>query len=116
MGREVSFERGVEQKSQRHARSTPAEKAFSRAEDRTTTRTELSSEIRSKAVPYSRQNLFRPGQSPSLDQSIAPITTHCSLNAFTGVLNEEQGGGHSALAIRGSVTREGEMKFMDLLS
>ena len=60
----------------KHARSTPAENVFSRAEDSTTTRTVLSSEIRSNAAPYSRQNLIRiygmcspQGQSPSLDQS-----------------------------------------------
>ena len=42
-----------------YARSTPAENAFSRAEERTTTRTVESSAIRSKAAPYSRQNLCK---------------------------------------------------------
>ena len=40
-----------------YARSMPAEKTFSLAEDRTTTRTVGSSAIQSNAAPYSRQNL-----------------------------------------------------------
>ena len=42
----------------RNARSTPAENAFSRAEETTMTRTVGSSAIRSNAAPYSRQYLF----------------------------------------------------------
>ena len=66
-----------------YARSTPAENAFSRAEERTTTRTVESSAIRSKAAPYSRQNLcklFRivhvKGQSVSIDRPRPSRTVH----------------------------------------
>lgn len=60
-----------------HVRSTPAENVFSKAEDRTTTRTVGSSAIRSNAAPYSRQNLLHifvhvtVNRSPS--QSIACV-------------------------------------------
>jgi hypothetical protein len=40
-----------------HARSTPAENAFPKAEETTTTRTVGSSAIRSNAAPYSSQYL-----------------------------------------------------------
>jgi hypothetical protein len=42
-----------------YAQSAPAENAFATAEDRTTTRTLGSLAMRSKAAPYSRQNLFQ---------------------------------------------------------
>ena len=57
-GGKFFFKRAEGVKEESYAQSTPAENVFSKAEDRTTTRTVSSSEIRSKAAPYSRQNLL----------------------------------------------------------
>jgi hypothetical protein len=71
----------------------------------------LGDKVKGSAVvtpePISYSICSHQGQSPSLDRSVAPIT-YCSLNAFTGGLNEEQGR-HSAVNYK-------ELQEKDLLS
>ena len=99
-----------------HVRSTPAENAFSKAEDRTTTRTVGSSAIHSNAAPYSRQNLLHifvhvtVNHSPS--QSIACVRlVECIHRWSNGGMRERFG--ISCKALRGgSVGERGKVHLL----